>query len=90
MPAKVTTVDLQPAYAAQQNSLRRTRDAIRRAEDTITATLRMAPTPATIVVRKVAVDLALPRSTVKLALLSLMHRGAVHLGEGYEVTLADR
>jgi DNA-binding IclR family transcriptional regulator len=45
--------------------------------------------PAAAVVRDVAQQLKIPRGTVKLALLAMMHSGAVRLGETYEVTLAD-
>jgi hypothetical protein len=77
------------AYADELDSLRRTREAVRRAEETITVSLRVKPTPAAVVVRDVAERLKISRGTVKLALLGMMHSGAVRLGETYEVTLAD-
>lgn len=77
------------AYAEELDSHRRTREAVQEAESTIAACLRGAPMPAAVVVRDVAQRLKIPRGTVKLALLAMMHRGAVRLGETYEITLAD-
>lgn len=77
------------AYAEELDSHRRTREAVRTAENRIATCLRRAPMPAAAVVRDVAQQLKIPRGTVKLALLAMMHSGAVRLGETYEVTLAD-
>lgn len=90
LAARVGVVVFERAYAEELDSYRRTREAVQTAEDRITACLRGAPRPAAAVVRDVAQQLKIPRGTVKLALLTMIHSGAIRLGETYEITLADR